>query len=288
MKHYDKLLCFFLCAVLFLTGCTSAPPVASQAPSEPASSPQNSNAADGSINDPWETRGCFTPVKAVTTTVETYKICKGTDVENEITVLTARENGPTIFIVAGQHADEVAGYTAINKLKNMELKKGKLYIISPANMPGFKAEPKTRYVNASEDLNRSFPGREGGTKAELLANAIYSEIEKVSPELVLDHHEARNVKTDSDFLGSSLIYTTLDGMEDLFLNMYQATQDRTLCSEPFKFYSPGPAGSINNVVAANLKIPVITVETYRGYVMERRIEDHLAIVGYVLRYYGMV
>lgn len=302
MKQYYKSLALCLCAALLLAGCT---PAAGPAPQTPASAPQasasepqpssapdssipKSTVADGSITDAWETKGLFVPQKASSTKIETYKICEGTDVENEITVLTAKEEGPTIFIVAGQHADEVAGYTAINNLKDMELKKGKVYILSPANMPGYKAEPKKRYVNAEEDLNRSFPGKTDGTKAELLAAAIYAEIERIKPVLVLDHHEARVIKSDRDFLGSSLIYTTLDGMEDLFLNMHQATQDGELCAGPFNFFGPGPIGSMNNVVATNLKIPVITVETYRAYVLERRIEEHIAIVGYVLRHYGMV
>lgn len=285
MKHYYKLLTLCFYVVLLLAGCTSVNPPVSSAP---ALSPSSSTVADGSITGPWETKGLFTPEKATTTTIKAYKICEGTDVENEITVLTAKEEGPAIFIVAGQHADEVAGYTAINKLKDMELKKGKVYILSPANMPGFKAEPKTRYVNNREDLNRLYPGNVNGTKADLLAASIYSEIQKIKPVLVLDHHEARIIKTDKDFLGSSLIYTSLDGMEDLFMNMYQATLDRELCTEPFKFFGPGPVGSVNNVVSTNLKIPVITVETYRGYELERRIEDHIAIVGYVLRYYEMM
>lgn len=288
MKHYYKLCTLCLCAVLSLVGCASVAPSTPQSSTALISPSPSSTVADNSITGPWETKGIFSPKKASTTTIETYKICEGTDVENEITVLTAKEEGPTIFIIAGLHADEVAGYNAINNLKDMELKKGKVYILSPANMPGFKAEPKTRYVHNKEDLNRSFPGKTDGTEAELLAAAIYAEIEKVKPVLVLDHHEARIVKTDSDFLGSSLIYTTLDGIEDLFLNMHQATQDRELCAGPFNFFSPGPIGSINNVVATNLKIPVITVETYRGYVLERRIEEHMAIVGYVLRYYEMV
>ena len=37
-----------------------------------------------------------------------------------------------------------------------------------------------------------------------------------------------------------------------------------------------------------LGIPTITVETYRGYELERRIGDQLDIVEYVLRYYGLI
>ena len=38
----------------------------------------------------------------------------------------------------------------------------------------------------------------------------------------------------------------------------------------------------------HLGIPTITVETYRGYELERRIGDQLDIVEYVLRYYGLI
>lgn len=288
MKIYYKILIICLCISLILVGCGYEKSFEESSNTTTTSDMPSSSVEDGSIAIPWETKGLFTPEKTSTTSIETYKICEGTDVENEITVLIANEEGPIIFIVAGQHGDEIAGYEAINNLKDMELKRGKVYILSPANIPGSKAEPKRRYVVGEEDLNRSFPGKTDGTMAELLASAIYGEIEKVKPILVLDHHEARTIKTNRDFLGSSLIYTTLNGMEDLFMDMYQATHDRELCAEPFNFFSPGPNGSMNNVVSTNLEIPVITVETYRGYALERRIEEHMAIVGYVLHYYEMV
>ncbi|MDR7870236.1 MAG: succinylglutamate desuccinylase/aspartoacylase family protein [Tissierellaceae bacterium] len=298
MKLGNKIFILCLFIIFFITGCNSVDlptfEINDQEDTVPdvSSNPKplvpDSMVEDGSITTPWETKGLFMPEEATTTSIETYKICEDTDVENEFTVLTAKEDGPTIFIVAGQHGDEIAGYTAIDKLKNMELKKGKVYILSPANMAGANADPKRRYVFDDEDLNRSFPGKTDGTRTELLASAIYTEIETIKPTVVLDHHEARTVKSNRDFLGSSLIYTTLDGMEDMFMDMYLATQSGELCAEPFKFYGPGPLGSMNNVVATNLKIPVITVETYRGYALERRLEEHLAIAGYVLRYYGMV
>lgn len=298
MKFSIRILTICFVAALLFSSCAAAPassavslPTSSEetlsasASSTSAASSASSMVSDGTIVDAWETKGAFTPQKAVTTVSETYKICAGTEMENEIVVLTAKEDGPVIFIVASVHGDEIAAYHAANQLKEMELKKGKLYILSPANRPG--AERNTRYVFDEEDLNRSFPGKADGTRAEQLALAIYSEIEKVQPDLLLDLHEARVIQENRDFLGSSIIYTTLDGIDDLFLEMHQATQDRKLCSEPFNFFGPGPIGSINNTVATNLAIPAITVETYRGYVLERRVEDQLAILGYVLNYYGM-
>ena len=89
-------------------------------------------------------------------------------------------------------------------------------------------------------------------------------------------------------LGSSLIYTDLSEMSDMYLEMLMATESGELCSERFNFYGPGPIGSINNTVTTQLGIPTITVETYRGYELERRIGDQLDIVEYVLRYYGLI
>lgn len=304
MKRVCRILAATVASALIFCGCQSAAPLASpqQAPSPQPSAPAESSPAptesssgtefagtgyvkDGSIIGEWETKGAFTPPKAVTTEVSSYKICEGTEMENEVIVLTAKELGPAIYIVASVHGDEIAGYTAADKLKAMELKKGTLYILSPANKPG--AARGERYVFDKEDLNRSFPGKADGTRAEQLAAAIYGDIEKVKPALLLDLHEARLQAENRDFLGSSLIYTTLDGIDELFLNMHQATQDGELCSEPFNFFGPGPIGSINNTVATNLKIPAITVETYRAYELERRVDDQLAVLGYVLNYYGM-
>ena len=44
------------------------------------------------------------------TQVSTYKLAEGTDIENEVTVLQGEEEGPTIYIVAGVHGDEIAGW----------------------------------------------------------------------------------------------------------------------------------------------------------------------------------
>lgn len=242
---------------------------------------------ENTIDDPWVTQGAFQiPGAAVTTARETYLLCEGTLMEAQVVVLTAQQPGPAVYLVASVHGNEIAARSAADKLKNMELESGTLYILSPANAHGVRN--RSRYVVEEQDLNRAFPGDPGGTEAERLAHAIYADIRRVQPAIVLDLHEALAVGENKDFLGSSLIYTTLDGITELFLNLHGATQDRSLCSEPYSFLAPGPVGSINNAVASGLGVPVITVETYRAYVLERRVEDQLAVVGYVLRHYGLV
>ena len=222
------------------------------------------------------------------TQVSTYLLGEGTDIENEVTVLKGQEDGPTVYIVAGVHGDEIAGWMTGNLVKKIGIKAGELHILAPANRWGASADPRTRYVTEQQDLNRSFPGDPDGTMAERVADSIYQDIAKVDPIFLFDLHEARANKSDRDFLGSSLIYTSLDKMSDMYMDLLMATETGDLCSERFNFYGPGPVGSINNTVTTNLEIPTITVETYRGYPLERRIGDQLAIVQYVLTYYGLL
>ena len=138
-----------------------------------------------------------------------------------------------------------------------------------------------------QDLNRSFPGSETGNEAERMANAIFRDIERVKPYLVFDLHEAIVYTSGRDFLGSSLIFTELGDAKDMFFDLLFATQDGELCANEYVSYGPGPQGSINNTVSNELGIPAITVETFRGFEIGRRISDQLQIVQYVLRYLDM-
>ena len=203
-------------------------------------------------------------------------------------MLPGEEEGPTIYIVAGVHGDEIAGWMTGNLVKKIGIRAGTVHILSPANRWGAEADPRVRYVTEQEDLNRSFPGDPEGNMAQRVADSIYQDIQRVDPVFLFDLHEARANAENKDFLGSSLIYTDLSEMSDMYLEMLMATESGELCSERFNFYGPGPIGSINNTVTTQLGIPTITVETYRGYELERRIGDQLDIVEYVLRYYGLI
>jgi len=236
---------------------------------------------------PWDFGGHFSDCNDPTE-VSTYKLGEGTDAENEVTVLTGEGEGPTVYVVAGVHGDEQAAWEAGNQLKKIKLKAGKLYILSPANRWGASKEPRSRYVTEKYDLNRSFPGDPNGDPAERVADTIFRDVQRVEPVFLFDLHEARKNSENYDFLGSSLIYTDLTGMEDLYLGLVTATATGEVGSEQFNFFAPGPIGSVNNTVSTQLGIPVVTVETYRGYPLERRIGDQLDIVEYVLAYHGMI
>lgn len=194
--------------------------------------------------------------------------------------------GPRVYLLAGTHGDERAGWYAALMLKDIALTKGSLVVLPQANKPG--CEALSRYVRGSLDLNRSYPGRPSGDLAQQLAHAILKDIQSLEPTVVLDLHEAAVYAENRDFLGNTVIYTSLDGMGDLFFSLLVAFENAQLGARPYQFVSPGVADSLNSVAPAALDIPVLTVETFRGYPLSRRVQDQVDIVLHCLRFYGMV
>ncbi len=235
----------------------------------------------GSVSD---INDCFPANYPITK--DQYTLLEGTLMEVTVQHIVAENPGKTVYIVAGVHGDERAAWFTGVLLQGISIKSGELYIIAPANANG--AKEQTRYVVAEQDLNRSFPGDENGNEAEQAANAIYQDIARVQPDFLFDLHEAIVYREGRDFLGSTLIYTKLDAMGDMFFDLLFATQIGDICSGPFGYNGPGPEGSINATVTSNLGIPTITVETFRGYPMEHRVSDQLQIVEFVLAYMGLV
>ena len=114
-------------------------------------------------------------------------------VERRIPVLTldSKIDGPTVWLTACIHGDEVGGtaivhdvFAAIGKAGML---RGKLNALPLINSLGF--ENVSRFVNADrEDLNRSFPGDPHGSMGEQIAHRLFEMIVTSKPELVIDLH----------------------------------------------------------------------------------------------------
>jgi len=94
-----------------------------------------------------------------------------------VEVIRGKEAGPTLFISAAVHGDEINGVEIIRKiLKKKFLKKikGTLILIPIVNVFGFNY--KSRYLPDRRDLNRSFPGSENGSLASRIAYIFMKEI----------------------------------------------------------------------------------------------------------------
>lgn len=92
-------------------------------------------------------------------------------------VICGKEAGPTLFVSAAIHGDEINGVEIIRRLKNSKSVtriKGNLITVPVVNVYGFIN--KTRYLPDRRDLNRFFPGSETGSMAAKLAYLFQTNI----------------------------------------------------------------------------------------------------------------
>lgn len=111
-------------------------------------------------------------------------------------IIHGKINGPTVFISAGVHGDEVIGIEIVRRLLNsprLRNIKGSLIVVPIVNSFGFIN--RSRYLPDRRDLNRSFPGNEGGSLAARLAHLFLTEIVSRS-DLGIDLHSAAIHRTN--------------------------------------------------------------------------------------------
>lgn len=92
-------------------------------------------------------------------------------------VIHGRNDGPTMFVSAGIHGDEVIGVEIVRRLlrtKNLKSLRGTLIVVPIVNTFGFLNH--SRYLPDRRDLNRCFPGSENGSLGSRLAHIFMRDI----------------------------------------------------------------------------------------------------------------
>lgn len=201
--------------------------------------------------------------------------------------------GPTIFILGGVHGDEIAGWHAALEMLNYDFNRGTVYVLPIANSYAASFEPPKRHFG--QDLNRSFPGNLNGTPTDKLAYYIYGVIKDAQPDLVLDLHESRGSYEDGRLGNQIILHSRL---YSLYLSeVLQKINSLELMEGELKYRmdSYPPAGSINKTFTENENVPVMTVETNRGYKnkvdtvpLEKRVAEQLAIIDIILNDFEVI
>lgn len=138
----------------------------------------------------------ITPGKRQTINLPVSEFSDHTPVTMSAHVIHGRSDGPTVFISAGIHGDEVIGIEIVRRLlKSPALRriKGTLIVVPIVNSFGFIN--RSRYLPDRRDLNRSFPGSEGGSLAARLAHLFVSEI-VARADMGIDLHSAAVHRTN--------------------------------------------------------------------------------------------
>ncbi|MDJ1007120.1 MAG: succinylglutamate desuccinylase/aspartoacylase family protein [Paracoccaceae bacterium] len=130
------------------------------------------------------------PGKAATIDLPVSMMSDHTPVHMSVHVRHGKSEGPTLFVSAGVHGDEVIGIEIIRRLlraSKLRSMKGTLIAVPIVNSLGFLN--RSRYLPDRRDLNRCFPGSEEGSLAARLAHLFLTEI-VARADLGIDLHSA--------------------------------------------------------------------------------------------------
>lgn len=116
------------------------------------------------------------------------KLHTSTPVQIPIHVNRAKEDGPTVILMAGMHGDEINGIEIIRRIIHRKLNKpmkGTVICIPIFNIFGFLN--LKRELPDGRDLNRSFPGSPTGSLASQFAYQFMKEIAPIA-DVIIDFH----------------------------------------------------------------------------------------------------
>ncbi len=119
-----------------------------------------------------------------------------TPVSMSVHVAHGRRPGPTLFVSAAIHGDEIIGVEIVRRLlraPSLDKLKGTLLAIPIVNAYGFMNH--SRYLPDRRDLNRVFPGSPQGSLASRLAHIFMTEIVNRS-DVGIDLHSAAVHRTN--------------------------------------------------------------------------------------------
>lgn len=118
-----------------------------------------------------------------------------TPVNMSVHVVHGRRPGPTLFLSAAIHGDEIIGVEIIRRVLRARMTglRGTLLAVPIVNTFGFLTH--SRYLPDRRDLNRSFPGRDSGSLAARLANHFLEQVVKRS-DYGIDFHSAAIHRTN--------------------------------------------------------------------------------------------
>ncbi|MFK7789787.1 MAG: succinylglutamate desuccinylase/aspartoacylase family protein [Phycisphaeraceae bacterium] len=101
----------------------------------------------------------------------------GDPISLPVHVVRAKRDGPTVFVSAAIHGDELNGMGVIHDLifgEPIDLTHGTLILVPVVNI--FGLEVQSRYMPDRRDLNRSFPGSAKGSLTSRVARVFFDEV----------------------------------------------------------------------------------------------------------------
>ncbi|MCT2088478.1 succinylglutamate desuccinylase/aspartoacylase family protein [Micrococcus terreus] len=124
------------------------------------------------------------------------RLVTGAEVSLPVHVLHGREDGPTVWVSAAIHGDEVVGIEVVRRVMGLldpKQIRGTLIAVPIVNVIGVMTGD--RYLPDRRDLNRSFPGSARGPLAGRIAHLLMTEVVSRC-DVGIDLHTAADRRTN--------------------------------------------------------------------------------------------
>ena len=234
-------------------------------PSRPEETGSEPFTYDGGRIDPGESANIRYGIS------ETYL---GDPIRIPVTVVNGAKPGPTIFLSAASHGDELNGIEVVREVAHdwdHETLCGTLVCLPVLNVPGFLAQK--RYLPIYDrDLNRSFPGNEESTSARRMAHRIFRNF--IEPcDYGLDFHTSTRGRTNMLHVRANMDDPAVERLA------YAFSSNVVIAGE-------GPEGTLRRE-ATEAGVPTITIEMGEAHRFQRALIDRaLTGVASVLAEFG--
>lgn len=216
-----------------------------------------------------------------------FLLAEGLDSQTECHILDSGQKGPTIFLLAGTHGNETAGFKAAEMLvENLEPLTGRVILVPHANQQAVDRDQRTD--PGGEDMNRSYPGSPEGNDIEKLTDQIVSLIREYDPVCIVDMHEGFNFYGVEGSIGNCLVvgYTQSSFVHALDI-LAQVNEENEDDLPDFALEGNAPIGSLNCTASRELGIDAFTIETSQKLPLETRVSQQILFVESILSQYGM-
>jgi hypothetical protein len=192
-----------------------------------------------------------------------------------VTVIRGPRPGPTLFLTAAVHGDELNGVAVIRDLlidQDLSDLAGSLIAVPVVNVPGFLNQNRT--LPDGRDLNRSFPGNPDGSFTARLAHRVFQDVVRRSDHGI-DLHTAGGDRANYPHVRADVADPRVAELAGAF-------------GCPLVIHGRGPAGALRRV-AGGAGVPTVVYEAGSARVFERRfIDAGLQGVLNVMRHLGMI
>ncbi len=175
----------------------------------------------------------------------------GRPVEIPVTIVNGEHPGPSVFLTAAIHGDELNGVKVVQEVADRydpSQLHGTLVCLHVVNPPAYQAQQ--RYIPIyDQDLNRAFPGRARSTTAERMAHRVYRGL-LAACDLGIDLHTSTRNRTTMYHVRADLDNPQVERLARAF-------------GASVVLFGGGDGGSLRSVATAD-GIPTITVEMGRA------------------------